>query len=236
MKHIIIALLLATIKAQDTEDEIDCEDIADDDPCFTESGRCEGEGTGYWSGATDDCPGTCDCTDGVSTPTEDESTASESCEESYSNCFTESGRCSGTGTGYWSGNTDSCPGTCECEVESCEEDYSECFTASGKCSGTGTGYWSGNTDSCPGTCQCEDESGETGSGYSIGADDIQAFKDSSTSLIGTPCTADGPECPTEGDVCYGATITATDTTHPQYIQEYDAVIKEIANQRYCMNE
>ena len=55
-------------------------------------------------------------------------------------------------------------------------------------------------------------------------------------MIGTPCTADGPECPVEGDVCYGATITGTDTSHPQYIEGADAVIKEAANIRYCMNE
>ena len=47
-------------------------------------------------------------------------------------------------------------------------------------------------------------------------------------MIGVPCTADGPECAIEGEVCYGGTITSTDVNHAQYIEEYDAVIKEIA--------
>ena len=217
MKYIVA--LLAVVCAQDDPDPVDtatesesedtestdgCDDYSG---CFSASGKCAD--SAYWSGNTDSCPGTCECSE-------------DTC-ENYSGCFTASGKCEYSD--YWSGNTDSCPGTCECTEASCE-DYSGCFTASGKCGYSD--YWSGNTDSCPGTCECSEGSG-SGSGYDIGADDIAAFKDSATSLIGVPCSATGEECTVEGDVCYGATITATDVNHPQYIQEYDSVIKEIAN-------
>ena len=133
-------------------------------------------------------------------------------------CFTGTGKCAYTA--YWAGNTASCPGTCSCDTiptPTCTDNTS-CFTETGRCSGTGTGYWSGNTNSCPGTCECSGGSSSGSSyGFSIGADEIAAYREAAVTLIGTPCTATGPECPVEGEVCYGATITSTDTTHPGYI-------------------
>ena len=55
-------------------------------------------------------------------------------------------------------------------------------------------------------------------------------------MIGPPCDTDGPDCEVEGEVCYGATITDTDTTHDEYHPEFDPIIKEITNTRWCMNE